>query len=273
MNDGMSTNLVNTAEKFLGLINATDKPLPLATSEAVGKALNRIPNAIAEVGRCYQDSLNHINKHGDSVAAVIEAIDSVPDYLSGSRELKRGLREFLTEWCGFSKERISRLLKVHRKARELQTNRSAAYEWFQSLPISSRYELCCLDETGFCKAWAELSQWGEKEVSRDGLRALVRKHPLKEPPKKLRCATPAENSTIQGQPLRTPTLEDAPTDVVTVEVESLLISSDLISRSNDPNTRLLEDLEQLDPISLTADQQQRLSAAIERLSNQLLILH
>jgi hypothetical protein len=84
------------------------------------------------------------------------------------------------------------MLSVEAFTKKLKSQGSHAYDWFKSLPMSSRYVLTLINEQGFSKAWAELSQWGTKRVSRDELSKLKSKYPQEV--KKVSRETPVENS-------------------------------------------------------------------------------
>jgi hypothetical protein len=99
------------------------------------------------------------------------------------------------------------MLSVEAFTKKLKSQRSHAHDWYQFLPMSSRYTLTLMDEKGFSKAWAELSQWGTRTIPREELRKLKDKYPSDKG---------ASTIKFRGETLETDTVENSPTTKATM---------------------------------------------------------
>lgn len=182
--------------------------LPSQTIQALGSKLEAVAESSRRIGELASRSASLIDEYASDIIMVVKAVDSLDDHLPGASVVKKELRRYLTDYCGVSKARISKMITVEAFTKQLTNQQSACLEWYKSLPMSSRYTLTLMDEKGFNKAWAELSQWGAQPVSRDALRQLKEKHPMIE--KKFRGETPVENSTPTPAPAPIPEWEELP---------------------------------------------------------------
>jgi hypothetical protein len=153
------------------------RELNYKTQAALENKLNAIPDAVAGVSALYQKTAENAKFHAPDVAAVLEAVDSIADYYEDSRELKKGLRVFLSEKCGFSASKVTKITAATSFTNKLAGEASDASRWVKSLPYEHQYILSNMSPAGFAQAWATLSKWGSQDVTQKDLRQLQNKHP------------------------------------------------------------------------------------------------
>ena len=108
-----------------------------------------------------------------------------------SKGLRSGLKLLLQE-KGFKPSKISMLLgaaelqdRLRKEALhgdcdfsdQTEEDSKRQLKWVRTLPISSQYILYRMSCEGYSKAYVQLSQWGEKEVSRRELEDLLSRYP------------------------------------------------------------------------------------------------
>jgi hypothetical protein len=86
------------------------------------------------------------------------------------------MRNALQE-VGFKPSKASTVVNVAEFQKRLIDDKSSACEWVATLPINNQADLARMDDKGFSIVWAEVSEWGTKEVTRKQLQDVQRKHP------------------------------------------------------------------------------------------------
>lgn len=168
---------MNLIESLTAVSNAS---IPANTLATLSRNLSPVEVSCKRINELAGKSSNLVDEYASDILAVVNAFDNIPSYLTGAGTLKKEIRSYLTNFCGVSKARVSKLLSVEAFTRQLRENKSYCLSWYESLPISSRYTLTLVSEKGYGKAWAEMSQWGSIPISRNDLRKLKEKHPIEE---------------------------------------------------------------------------------------------
>ena len=138
------------------------------------------------------------------------------------REIKKALTKHLSDVRGFKTDKAYKVITVALFQKQLIEDKADtdAQAWVASLPVSSQYELACMDDVGFSKAWADLSKWGETEVTKQSLAAVRQKNP-KNPERKSYSHTHQRvvQEVVAAPPQELPRAEVAePITVVSVDV-------------------------------------------------------
>jgi hypothetical protein len=168
---------MNLIESLAAVSNAS---IPANTLATLSRNLRPVEGSCKRINELAGKSSGLVDEYADDILAVVNAFDNIPSHLGGAGTLKKEIRSYLTNFCGVSKARVSKLLSVEALTRQLRENKSACLGWYESLPISSRYTLTLVSEKGFDTAWAELTKWGSISISRNDLRKLKEKHPMEQ---------------------------------------------------------------------------------------------
>lgn len=174
------------------ITQSSNEKITNETIEVLKSKLEGVRESSRRVAELSSRSAALVDEYALDILKVVTAVDSIPEHLPGSGVIKKELRRYLTDFCGVSKARVSKMLSVEAFTKKLKSQGSHAHDWYQSLPMSSRYILALMNEQGFSKAWAELSQWGTRTVTRAEFAELKNKHPQEV--KKVSRETSVENS-------------------------------------------------------------------------------
>jgi hypothetical protein len=120
-----------------------------------------------------------------------------------TQALKKQMRNALQE-VGFKPSKASTVVTVAEFQKRLIDDKSSACEWVATLPINNQADLARMDDKGFSIAWAELSEWGTKEVTRKQLQDVQRKHPKVEDETRGRRPNSGSRSTSSNSSQSTP---------------------------------------------------------------------
>jgi hypothetical protein len=149
------------------ITQSSNEQITNETIEVLKSKLEGVRESSRRVAELSARSASLVDEYAVDILKVVKAVDSIPEHLPGSGVIKKELRRYLTDFCGVSKERVSKMLSVEAFTKKLKSQGSHAHDWYESLPMSSRYILTLMDEKGFSKAWAVFSKWGTLAVSRD----------------------------------------------------------------------------------------------------------
>ena len=145
-----------------------------------------VNKAIEMAGQKTISSLVDFNKTTSEAedSAEADAIRLNVCYLLAAQEedtwKQNGIKAHLSKGnqnLGFKPYKASRIAVAAELQVRLIQNKSDAAEWVAKLPVQHQAVLSKLDEVGFGKAWADLSQWGTQRVTREQLNELRQKHP------------------------------------------------------------------------------------------------
>jgi hypothetical protein len=133
----------------------------------------------------------------------------------------------------FKPTRASVAVAVAAFQKELIDNKSDASKWVAALSIDNQYILCRMSDIGFNKAWAELSEWGNRSVTRQELRDLKAKYPKVEDETRGRRPNSGSRSTSSNS-IQSTTPEAAPyiaSEANKAEVDAMSAASPVTTES------------------------------------------
>jgi hypothetical protein len=142
-----------------------------STNYAVQKAITLVGGeTINKLEEFYQKSALLENDYKSYALQLIASTFTI----NRSGDTKKALTELLLG-LGFKKANVSKMIGAQQFVNELEFRGSHAADWVKSLPVSTSYELSCLEDTTFVRAW-EKSEYGAQPITQKDVAALKAKH-------------------------------------------------------------------------------------------------
>ena len=142
-----------------------------STNFAVQKAITLVgEDTVNKLEEFYVKSSEMENDYKTYALKLIEATFTY----NRSTDTKKALTELLLG-LGFKKANVSKMLGAQQFINELEHRKSDATDWVKTLPVSTAYDLSCLEDKTFARAWQK-SDYGQQALSFRDVTALKEKH-------------------------------------------------------------------------------------------------